>query len=34
MFEYKKPTRCWIWGPVGTYAVETRSGNACYGATV
>ncbi len=32
MFEYKKPTIMDM-GPVETYAVETRSGNACYGAT-
>ncbi len=32
MFEYKKPTMLDM-GPVETYAVETRSGNACYGAT-
>jgi CO/xanthine dehydrogenase Mo-binding subunit len=32
MFEYKKPTILDL-GPIETYAVETRSGNACYGAT-
>jgi CO/xanthine dehydrogenase Mo-binding subunit len=32
MFEYRKPTMLDM-GPVETYAVETRSGNACYGAT-
>ena len=32
MFEYRKPTMVDM-GPVETYAVETRSGNACYGAT-
>jgi CO/xanthine dehydrogenase Mo-binding subunit len=32
MFEYKKPTIMDL-GPIETYAVETRSGNACYGAT-
>lgn len=32
MFEYKKPTMLDV-GPVETYAVETRGGNACYGAT-
>jgi CO/xanthine dehydrogenase Mo-binding subunit len=32
MFEYKKPTMMDM-GPVETYAVETRGGNACYGAT-
>jgi CO/xanthine dehydrogenase Mo-binding subunit len=32
MFEYKKPTMLDL-GPIDTYAVETRSGNACYGAT-
>ncbi len=32
MFEYKKPTILDM-GPVETHAVETRSGNACYGAT-
>ena len=32
MFEYKKPTIMDL-GPIDTYAVETRSGNACYGAT-
>jgi CO/xanthine dehydrogenase Mo-binding subunit len=32
MFEYKKPTIL-DFGPIETYAVETRSGNACYGAT-
>ena len=30
MFEYKKPTIV-DFGPIETYAVETRSGNACYG---
>jgi CO/xanthine dehydrogenase Mo-binding subunit len=30
MFEYKKPTILDL-GPIETYAVETRSGNACYG---
>jgi CO/xanthine dehydrogenase Mo-binding subunit len=30
MFEYKKPTILDV-GPVEAYAVETRSGNACYG---
>jgi len=30
MFEYKKPTMM-DFGPIETYAVETRSGNACYG---
>jgi CO/xanthine dehydrogenase Mo-binding subunit len=30
MFEYKKPTIL-DFGPIETYAVETRSGNACYG---
>jgi CO/xanthine dehydrogenase Mo-binding subunit len=32
MWEYKKPT-IMDFGPIETYAVETRSGNACYGAT-
>ena len=32
MFEYKKPTILDL-GPIDTYAVETRSGNACYGGT-
>ncbi len=32
MFEYKKPT-IMDFGPIETYAVETRSGNACYGGT-
>jgi CO/xanthine dehydrogenase Mo-binding subunit len=32
MFEYKKPTIV-DFGPIETYAVETRSGNACYGAS-
>jgi CO/xanthine dehydrogenase Mo-binding subunit len=32
MWEYKKPTIMDL-GPIGTYAVETRSGNACYGAS-
>ena len=32
MLEYKKPTIMDM-GPVETYAVETRSGNACYGTT-
>jgi CO/xanthine dehydrogenase Mo-binding subunit len=32
MFEYKKPTMLDL-GPIETYAVETRSGNACYGAS-
>ncbi len=32
MFEYRKPTMLDM-GPVETYAVETRGGNACYGAT-
>ena len=32
MWEYKKPTIV-DFGPIETYAVETRSGNACYGAT-
>jgi CO/xanthine dehydrogenase Mo-binding subunit len=32
MFEYKKPTMLDL-GPIDTYAVETRSGNACYGAS-
>ncbi|MBN2241948.1 MAG: xanthine dehydrogenase family protein molybdopterin-binding subunit [Acidobacteria bacterium] len=32
MFEYKKPTILDL-GPIDTYAVETRSGNACYGAS-
>ena len=32
MFEYKKPTIL-DFGPIETYAVETRSGNACYGGT-
>jgi xanthine dehydrogenase molybdenum-binding subunit len=32
IFEYKKPTILDL-GPINTYAVETRSGNACYGAT-
>jgi CO/xanthine dehydrogenase Mo-binding subunit len=32
MFEYKKPTIMDL-GPIDTYAVETRSGNACYGAS-
>ena len=32
MFEYKKPTMLDL-GPIETYAVETRSGNACYGGT-
>jgi len=32
MWEYKKPTIADL-GPIETYAVETRSGNACYGAS-
>jgi CO/xanthine dehydrogenase Mo-binding subunit len=32
MWEYKKPTIMDL-GPIDTYAVETRSGNACYGGT-
>jgi CO/xanthine dehydrogenase Mo-binding subunit len=32
MWEYKKPTMLDL-GPIETYAVETRSGNACYGAS-
>jgi CO/xanthine dehydrogenase Mo-binding subunit len=32
MIEYKKPTIL-DFGPIETYAVETRSGNACYGAS-
>ncbi len=32
MWEYKKPT-IMDFGPIDTYAVETRSGNACYGAS-
>jgi CO/xanthine dehydrogenase Mo-binding subunit len=32
MFEYKKPTIV-DFGPIETYAVESRSGNACYGAS-
>jgi CO/xanthine dehydrogenase Mo-binding subunit len=32
MLEYKKPTMLDL-GPIDTYAVETRGGNACYGAT-
>ncbi len=32
MFEYKKPT-IMDFGPIETYAVETRGGNACYGAS-
>jgi len=32
MVEYKKPTIL-DFGPIETYAVETRSGNACYGAS-
>jgi CO/xanthine dehydrogenase Mo-binding subunit len=32
MFEYKKPTMLDL-GPIETYAVETRSGNAAYGGT-
>jgi CO/xanthine dehydrogenase Mo-binding subunit len=32
MWEYKKPT-IMDFGPIETYAVETRSGNACYGAS-
>jgi CO/xanthine dehydrogenase Mo-binding subunit len=32
MFEYKKPTILDL-APIGTYAVETRGGNACYGAS-
>jgi CO/xanthine dehydrogenase Mo-binding subunit len=32
MWEYKKPTIV-DFGPIETYAVETRSGNACYGAS-
>jgi len=32
MLEYKKPTIV-DFGPIETYAVETRSGNACYGAS-
>ena len=32
MWEYKKPTIL-DFGPIETYAVETRSGNACYGGT-
>jgi CO/xanthine dehydrogenase Mo-binding subunit len=32
MWEYKKPTILDL-GPIDTYAVETRSGNACYGGT-
>ena len=31
-WEYKKPTIL-DFGPIDTYAVETRSGNACYGAS-
>jgi CO/xanthine dehydrogenase Mo-binding subunit len=30
MFEYKKPTILDL-GPIETYAIETRGGNACYG---
>lgn len=32
MFEYKKPTILDL-GPVETHLVETRTGNACYGAS-
>ncbi len=32
MFEYKKPSIL-DFGPIETYAVETRGGNACYGAS-
>ncbi len=32
MLEYKKPTMLDL-GPIETYAVETRGGNACYGAS-
>jgi CO/xanthine dehydrogenase Mo-binding subunit len=32
MFEYKKPTILDL-GPIVTDVVETRSGNACYGAS-
>ena len=32
LVEYKKPTIMDL-GPIDTYAVETRSGNAAYGAT-
>jgi CO/xanthine dehydrogenase Mo-binding subunit len=32
MIEYKKPTML-DFGPIETFAVETRSGNACYGAS-
>jgi CO/xanthine dehydrogenase Mo-binding subunit len=32
MFEYKKPTILDL-GPIDTFAVETRGGNACYGAS-
>ncbi len=32
MWEYKKPTIL-DFGPIETYAVETRGGNACYGAS-
>jgi CO/xanthine dehydrogenase Mo-binding subunit len=32
MWEYKKPTML-DFGPIETYAVETRGGNACYGAS-
>jgi CO/xanthine dehydrogenase Mo-binding subunit len=32
MFEYKKPTILDL-GPIETFAVETRGGNACYGAS-
>jgi CO/xanthine dehydrogenase Mo-binding subunit len=32
MFEYKKPTIL-DFGPIDTCAVESRSGNACYGAS-
>jgi CO/xanthine dehydrogenase Mo-binding subunit len=32
MLEYKKPTIL-DFGPIETFAVETRGGNACYGAS-
>jgi CO/xanthine dehydrogenase Mo-binding subunit len=32
LFEYRKPT-IMDFGPIETYAVETRGGNACYGAS-
>ena len=32
MFEYKKPSMV-DFGPIETRAIETRTGNACYGAS-